>query len=416
MDLRQKLKRLRPLPAPRTSVRQVELDDLRVRIQGVMEAHAPRPTPLLGRYETTPAGKLRVCLDYLEPDHMHGRIPIARARSAEAELVAELALDPSVGRIDLSRALFLDTETTGLGHGAGTVPFLIGLGWFEDESFAVEQLFLEELGEEAPMLEAVRARVERATCLVTYNGKAYDWPLLESRYVINRVAPPPPRPHVDLLHCARRIYRRRLGGVRLVDVEDRVLGMRRERDIDGAEIPGLYWSFLRHRNGASMAPVFEHNGHDVVAMAAMLAHLSERFARVHHEDEPLDQLARAKLAFRAGDRPRAEAFALAAAEGGGEPVVAVEAYTLLATLAKRKKDHRGVEEALVEALEASKDDGRLAAPVHLELAKLYEHRIKDLNRALFHAGRARAAEVPADHERRVARLRRRIARARPQTV
>lgn len=399
------------MPAPPRSERQAELDALRARIQGLMEVEPPRTAPLFGRRKETPEGGLRVSVDYLEPDHMHGRIPIARARSAEAALVAELALDPAVGHIDLRHALFLDTETTGLGHGAGTVPFLIGLGWFEDESFVVEQLFLEELGEEVPMLEALRARVNRSTCLVTYNGKSYDWPLLESRYVINRVTPPSPRPHVDLLHCARRIYRRRLGGVRLVDVEDHVLGMRRERDIDGAEIPGLYWSFLRHRNGASMAPVLEHNANDLVALAAMLAHLSERFARVHHEDDPMDQLARAKLAFRAGDTPRAEAFALAAAEGGAEPGVAVEAYTLLATLAKRRKEHRKAEAAFLEAVDASNGEPNLAAPVHLELAKLYEHRLKDLRRALFHAARAAAAEIPEDHARRLARLQRRMTRA-----
>jgi uncharacterized protein YprB with RNaseH-like and TPR domain len=360
--------------------KQALLDDLRGRIQSVLDRPAPAPAPVI----RAAGPSLRVHTHYLEPHHHHGKIPIARALSAEAHLVAELALDPTLERVDLSSALFLDTETTGL-SGAGIVPFLIGLGWFEDQSFVVEQLFLEELGEEHPMLLRLEERLSRASCIVTYNGKAFDWPILVNRFAMTRLPAPRALPHVDLLHCARRIHRRRLGAVRLVDVEERVLGMRRERDIDGAEIPGLYWTFLRHKNDAAVAPIIEHNANDLIALAALLAHLSERFARVYVEDDPIDQLARAKLAFRAKDEPRAEQFAEAAGEGGGDPDITVEAYALLALIKKRSADLAGAERALLFALEAAEGDAELAAPIHLELAKLYEHRLKDLARARAHA-------------------------------
>jgi uncharacterized protein YprB with RNaseH-like and TPR domain len=391
MDLRAKLARL---PAPAV-VRQSLIDDLRSRIRDVIERPIPVHEAGVGRTH------------YLEPHHHHGRIPIARALSAEAHLVAELALDPSLVRIDLSSALFLDTETTGLSN-AGAVPFLIGMAWFEDQTFVVEQLFLRELGEEAPMLLRLIERMEKASCLVTYNGKTFDWPLLVNRFVLSRIGPPPSLPHVDLLHCARRIYRRRLGGVRLIDVEEQVMGMRRERDIDGSEIPSLYWTYLRHKNETAIEPIIEHNANDLIALAALLAHLSERFAKVYAEDDPIDQLARAKLAFRAKDEARARTFAEAAGEGGGEPDITVEAYALLALIRKRAGDVPGAERELLLALEASKGDAALAAPIHLELAKLYEHRIKDFERALSHA--LTAGETAHETAKRTARLERRIRR------
>ncbi len=413
MEIRAKLAQLPALDGvgsarpSRLGVKQGLLDDLRRRIQRVLaepaRAAARRPAPAR-------RGALRVHTSYLEPGHRHGRIEVARALSAEAHLVAELALDPSIESVDLSSALFLDIETTGF-SGAGIVPFLIGLAWFEDQSFVVEQLFLEELGEESPMLDRLRERVEHASCVVTYNGKAFDWPILVNRCVLHRVVPPRAVPHVDLLHCARRIYRRRLGGVRLVDLEERVMGMHRERDVDGAEVPGLYWTFLRHRNDAAITPVVEHNANDLVALAALLAHLSERFKTVHSEEDPIDQLARAKLALRAKDQVRAEQFALAAGEGGGAPEVTVEAYALLSLSLRRRGESALAERALLDALEASEGNTELAAPIHLELTKLYEHRLKRLDRALEHARDTGAVESVVDHARRIARLERKLSRA-----
>jgi uncharacterized protein YprB with RNaseH-like and TPR domain len=132
------------------------------------------------------------------------------------ERLAQLALNPELESIDLRRALFFDTETTGLAGGTGTVPFLIGIAWFEDESMRIQQLFLPEMGKEAPMLHWLRERVQQSSCVVSFNGKAFDWPLLRTRFVLNRVPAPSLPPHLDLLHCARRVLRPRLQSVRLV--------------------------------------------------------------------------------------------------------------------------------------------------------------------------------------------------------
>ena len=108
--------------------------------------------------------------------------------------------------------LFLDTETTGLAGGTGTVPFLVGLAWFEGRSLRVHQLFLRRLGEEAPMLRVLAERMAEPPAWSTYNGKSFDWPLLRTRFVLNRVPTPAELPHLDLLHCARRVFKHRGSG------------------------------------------------------------------------------------------------------------------------------------------------------------------------------------------------------------
>ncbi len=373
-------------------------------------ARASAEVRLPGELRETPHGPVHLVERWLEPHHAHGRTPIRDALAVDAAHVAKLALDPALESVDFRRMLLFDTETTGLSGGAGTIPFLIGLAWFEDESLHLLQLLLRRPGEEGPMLRLLAERMAAASCLVSYNGKSFDWPLLRTRFVLNRVPMPPSPPHLDLLHCARRIFKRRLSSVRLVDMEVEVLGMRREHDVDGAEIPGLYIDFLRGADGSALAPVIEHNGHDIVALAGLLARLTRRFEHLHLEDDPRDHLSYAHVAARAKDAERAAAFAKAAAEGGGDAACTVEAFLLTARLARARGAADAEEEALSSALAAA-DEDVVRATVHLCLAKLYEHRCKDPGRALLHAREAVDAELPEANARRVARLERRIARA-----
>ena len=366
---------------------------------------------LPGQRHDTEHGELHLIDEYLEPHHHHGRAPIAEALRVSTERLAQLALDPSLEGVDLQRALFFDTETTGLAGGTGTVPFLIGIGWFEDQSMRIQQLFLPELGREAPMLHWLRERVQQSSCLVSFNGKTFDWPLLRSRFVLNRVRAPVLPPHLDLLHCARRVLRSRLKSVRLVELERRVLGMYREDDVSGALIPQLYFDYLGGGDVSPIAKVIEHNANDLIALAALVAELVNHFDEVHGGDDPRDHLAYAKVAERTGDRARARSFADAAAHGGGESMCTVEACMLNARMARRGGDVDDEERALLDALRAA-DDEILRAGVRLALSKLYEHRRKDLARALEHAAGTALAEGEDAAERRVARLERRLAQQR----
>ena len=364
---------------------------------------------LPGQAKETEHGALHLIDEYLEPRHHHGKAPIDRALEVCTKRLAQLALDPALEEVDFTRALFLDTETTGLAGGTGTVPFLIGIGWFEDQSMRIQQLFLPELGREAPMLHWVRERIQQSSCVVTFNGKTFDWPLLRNRFVLNRVPAPALPPHLDLLHCARRILKARLRSVRLVELERKVLGMHREDDISGALIPQLYFDYLDGGDVSPMAKVIEHNANDLIALAALVAELVGHFDEVHGSDDPRDHLAYARVAERTGDRSRARSFASAAASGGGETACTVEACLLNARMARRGGEIDEEERALLAALGAA-DLDELRAAVCLALAKFYEHRRKDPEQALRHAAGTRLAEGDEAAARRVQRLERRIAR------
>ncbi len=440
MSLKNKLARLkdagpgsvapRPTPAPpppeprkeepgETGERKAEIERLRGLIRRVMEKRVPEEPPmeldvgpreLPGSVRETEEGPVHVADELLEPHHCQGLQPIAPALDVAPGTLAHLAIDPTLEEVDLQDMLFLDTETTGLVGGTGTIPFLIGLGWFEDQSLCVEQLFLRQLGQERPMLKWLTERLERSSMLVTYNGKTFDWPLIRTRYVMNQLPIPRTPPHLDLLHCARRVYKKRLGEVRLVHVEEKVLGMRREDDVDGSEIPIRYLDYLRTGNVARLVPVIEHNAHDIVSLAAVLARLGERYERLEPADDPEDHLGYAKVAQRVGALDLSLEFATAAAKGSSGRHLAVEAFLMVAKLRNKMSDIDAEEHALKSALEEAGWDAELASPVHLALAKLFEHRRKDLFRALDHAEHTAGSEGPEGQAHRVARLHRRIER------
>jgi uncharacterized protein YprB with RNaseH-like and TPR domain len=369
---------------------------------------APGVLPV-GACHDTATGPLHVVERWLEPSHAHGRVRVQDALRAQVSVLARLALDPALEGVDLANMLILDTETTGLSGGTGTVPFLIGLGYFEDGALKLEQLFLNNLGGEAPLLQRLSERLARASCLVTYNGKAFDWPLLRTRFILNRIALPEPPPHLDLLHCARRVLRPRLTSVRLTEVERSVLGFYRDDDIDGAEIPGLYLGYLRGEDPRALLPVLEHNAHDIIALAAILWHLCAHFAVVQPDDDPRDHLAYARLALRARDFVRAHEFAEAAALASDAGEVAHPAWLIAASVARQCGDLQAAVTATERALAAASSE-LLAARAHLALSRLYERRLKDLRRAHHHAQHTLEAEGADAHGRRLSRLLRRMQR------
>lgn len=339
------------------------------------EAPAPAsPSP--------PEERLRRVELRLSPAHRHGRVPVLGAAHVSPHSLAALALDESLQAIDPTRLLFLDTETTGLSGGTGTLPFLVGMAYFEGDALTVEQLVLPRPGAERPILTHLAERLRAASGIVTYNGKSFDWPLLRTRAVMNRVPVPAPRAHVDLLHCARRVFGARLGQTRLVQMEREVLGFFRDGDVDGAEIPGLYWDFVRTEDDSLLAPVLEHNVHDVVALAALVVALAERWDGTAPEHAPEDRYSVAKIAYRYGDHPRALARARDAADAGGSEALTTHALELGARAARKTEALDAEEALLLEALTHADEDD--AVRVHLALAKLYEHRLRDLDRALDH--------------------------------
>ncbi len=356
--------------------------------------------------EQTEHGPLCRARHFYPAEHRHGEAPALKAAQIPPHLLALIGFDPRLTACGSAGLLFLDTETTGLAGGTGTLPFLIGAGWFEGGGLHLEQCVLRQPGEEGPILARLAQRLTAASAIVTFNGKSFDWPLLRTRFVMNRLTPPPLPPHIDLLHSSRRVLRRRLPSTRLVEVEEGALGHRREGDVDGAQIPDLYFRFLRHRRLSALEPVLTHNAQDLVALSALAGWLADGLEGA--QVDARDALGLAEVARRGGDHARALRLASTAALAR-QRAVAAEALRQVAWLCRRQGDPRAAAQALGKAISLGGGSERAAlAFLHLELAKLLEHRLKDPAGALLHASHCASAELPELHQRRMARLEQKV--------
>lgn len=183
-----------------------------------------------------------------------------------------LAPNATADIADPQQWLFLDTETTGLAGGTGTYPFLVGIAWWDAGGLEVEQFFMRDHSEEHSVLVALAERMAERRVLVTFNGKTFDWPLLETRYRMTRaIRLPAPRAHLDFLHPARTLWRLRLGSVRLPELERHVLGWDRGADMDSSLIPAIYFDFLRGGPPDPLVPIFLHNQMDLRGLAGLAA-------------------------------------------------------------------------------------------------------------------------------------------------
>ena len=289
--------------------RKAEIDELRHRIETVLNRRPQQPKTSPGTEnnlaEIVPGeeienehGRFFLVSDIVSGSSRHGHRNIREAFDFDMTAAAMLANNPCISEYCCSDALFLDTETTGLAGGTGTMAFLIGLGWFDEGHFHVRQILARDFGEERAALFYLLQIASQKKFLVTFNGKAFDVNLLTTRFILNRLKSDlAGLPHLDLLHPSRRILGHRLENSRLVTLEEQVLGVEREGDIPGWEIPQRYFDWLRQRDGRLLAAIFEHNRLDVISMATLTAHLVEiltaqAMAQHAHAD---DYLAAARL-------------------------------------------------------------------------------------------------------------------------
>ncbi len=310
----------------------------------------------------------------------HGRFCIRDLAPLDMDRLAVLGNDPNLRGADYRRALFLDTETTGLAGGTGTVAFLIGLGWFEGDGLVTWQLFARDFAEERAMLKCMEELLRGRQFLVSFNGKAFDANLLAARFIMNRLPDPlAGLPHLDLLHPARRLLGHRLSDRRLGTLEAALLGFEREGDIPGSEIPQRYFDWLRRRDGRLMADVFEHNRLDILSLAALAAHLAELLDsdREMSLSHPGDLLAAARL-FLIRDRPSEAVRLLVPLTDGACSETAQEARRELSLHFKRRNQWQAAV-ALWEEM-VRQDGADFFALV--ELAKWCEHRRRDFAQAL----------------------------------
>ncbi len=240
-----------------------------------LATHAPRadlPGLPVRRLETA-LGAIHLAEDRWPLEYRHGQLSLAGGFAFDTAALTRLA--PGLSRWNVEEVAFVDVETTGLVGGTGTYVFLIGVGVFEDHSFLLRQYFLADVAEEAAMLRAVSQALADHPVVVSFNGRRFDLPLLETRFALSRVSPPgPPAAHLDLLYPARRLYRRRFPSCRLAFLEEALLGVERRDDVPGWAIPGLYFDYVRRGMSSPLAPVFQHNALDILSLVTLLGHLA----------------------------------------------------------------------------------------------------------------------------------------------
>jgi len=226
---------------------------------------------LRGNEVATPFGTHFETERLYESHRRHGMLDISALSDLSPDFLEAIS-EGTVAPFPCGRWAFLDTETTGLAGGSGTYAFLIGVGRITPEGFRLRQFFMREQGEEASLLHALAGHLAEFDLLITYNGKAYDQPLLETRYRMARARTPFARlQHLDLLFGARRLWKLRFDNCRLVELENQILGVEREGDLPGEMIPYVYFEYLRTREAFRVAPILHHNGMDILTLACLTA-------------------------------------------------------------------------------------------------------------------------------------------------
>jgi len=351
----------------------------------------------------------------------------SRKRGSAINPLLHMAEDPE-------KWLFLDTETTGLAGGTGTYAFLIGIAWWDAGGLQVEQFLMRDFSEEHSVLLELAERLAQRPVLVTFNGKTFDWPLLENRFLMTRTIPVPPlAAHLDLLHPARAVWKLRLGSVKLMELERHVLdaprlGWDRADDVPSNMIPQFYFDYLRGRSVAPLAGVVRHNRNDLRGLAALFGKLNELLSKGKHavDVDGLDLFGLSQYLQRRGEAWRAESACIAARDRGLPIVVDGFAQWELAKMAKRRGQH-GEAARIWEEL-AQDDDWRVAACE--ELAQFQERKRKDYSAALKYAKAAHTGSRATSGKasgfktllemrrserlaRKIARLERRLAKTAP---
>ena len=333
----------------------------------------------------------------------------------------------NTGDGDAPRALFVDLETTGLAGGAGTYAFLVGCAWFEGCTFRVRQFFMSAARAEKAVLAALRELARSAHMVVTFNGKTFDLPLIETRYVFHRLETPfTGMPHLDMLHPARRLWRgdtedeSGTGGCRLTSLERMLFEHHREGDVPGMEIPGRFFHYVRTGDARPLTGVFEHNRLDLLSLALVLG----RAAQLIEDGVPSLRTAReavglGRLYERAGDPLRArQCYARAAGIVDapalpGETATLAEALHGYAVLCRRARQHAAAAAAWRRLLELRGCPAPLMRDAMEALAVHHEHRLRDPRTARAFALQSAPHQVTAARrqslQHRLARLESKLA-------
>ena len=373
------------------TARSAEITELRRRIETIMarrpqdkqeltKKYLPLHDLINGEEITTAQGAFFLATERRNAHHFHGERSVGELVNINMQAAALLANNQEINRFQISEGLFLDTETTGLSGGTGTLAFMIGVGWFANDAFVTQQIFIRDFSEERAALQYLTDILHTKKFLVSFNGKAFDVNLLAARYILNRLRNPLDNmPHLDLLFPSRRLCGHRLENSRLVTLEQQLFGVYREDDIPGMEIPERYFSWLRRRDPQLVVDIFKHNHLDILSLAVLIVHLSELIvsdATIPVTHDPRDLLAAARLLHDRNENTLATCI-LHDLTDCNHAAVRFESQKMLSLTLKRTGNWKNAS-CLWETMMRENPSDHFAA---VELAKWYEHGCRNFTAA-----------------------------------
>ncbi len=312
-------------------------------------------------------------------NYQHGDVTFIKKDNFS--LVADAGKAQGIREKELSSLLFIDTETTGLAGGTGTLAFLVGLGYFDENGFNLYQYIIRDPTEEAAMLLEISNFIEQFSGFVSFNGKVFDIPLLKARYVMNRIPVPfEEMAHLDLLFLSRKLWRNRLKSRALQDLEQEILHIPRTQDeVPGWMIPEIYFDFLKTGNAEPLKGVIYHNGMDIVSLAALFLFISNSFDQIDSFENlhPVDYFSIGQLFLDLKMNDLSETIFLECIESNSLPdEMRLQSIKYLGAIYKKQAR---VEDAVsFWKIAAEMEDIDSA----VEMAKYYEHSVRDTEKAL----------------------------------
>ncbi len=405
MDLKERLNRLTSVSKSQPDEKSQVLSDLGQRLDRLLEPNKayrkktiiPIDQLVKGEVISTPEGSTFLTKEYFPAHHRYGEMALADILSIPTYPAHLLSKDDRLKELDFRKALFLDTETTGLSGGTGTFAFMVGLGFFEGDRFLIHQFFMRDYSEERASLCLLKTIVDSFQFLVTFNGRHYDIPLLETRFILSRmVSKIREMPNFDLLYPSRRIWKGAYENCRLVTLESKLLGVERTDDIPSEWIPYLYFEYIQTGDASKIQQVFYHNQMDILSMVA----LAGRIHLVYHDPQAarprkgIEHFALGRLFWEHGQREKAiPCFEIALKRCDDDL-----SWEVMKWLSRAFKKTGQGEKARLMWEEMLGWPYKKDAFPYVELAKYHEHRLKDWERAMTYVDRAIA--LTASHQQK----------------
>jgi len=410
MNLKERLDRLTSITSTKEEHKSQVISDLKQRLDRLLEPKKiyrkkvilPIEELVNGEVISTPDGESFQVKEYFPSHFRYGEMALAEVLDIPTYPAHLISKDERLKELDLRKALFLDTETTGLAGGTGTFAFMIGLGFFEGDGFLVHQFFMRDYSEERASLSLLKGLLESFQFLITFNGRLYDIPLLETRFILSRLPSKiKEMPNFDLLYPSRRIWKGAYDNCRLITLESQLLGMERRDDVPSEWIPYLYFDYLQTGDASKIHRVFYHNQMDILSMVALAGriHLTYHDPQAAQPRKGIEHFALGRL-FWEHRYPEKAISCFEIALKRCDENLSWEVMRWL-SMALKKTGQGEKARSLWEEMVTwpyQKD----TFP-YIELAKYHEHRLKDFDRAVAYVEKA-LEQIPPHQQKEIEML------------